>query len=794
MPQIDKNNIEILAPGGDPDSIKAAILAGADAVYLGLKKFNARKRAENIDNQQLADLINIAHSRNVKIYITMNILLTQQEIPEALEIVDELIYLGIDALIVQDAGLCYLLKKEFPDLEVHASTQMTTHNFLQIEFLKKLGVKQLNFSRELSADELKPLIKCSHNNEIKTEFFVHGAYCISCSGICYMSAAIAAQPGNRGACLQPCRRQYSTNEESEKDYLLSLKDNNALPHAEELIEAGADTLKIEGRIKGYNYVYEVTNTWRETVDKLFSSKSADFKRVEKVFNRDFSTGYFQGSVSDKMFITSPLDQSLKQIGIIENYTANTKQLFIDRKTDLKNGDRINIYTPENKFICGAIIKGSLKQNTFNIEIENQLKGKILKGQLVMFLSDQSQAEILKSNIDQLAPISDKLNVTVTGKINEPLRATFSSGNKKIEVISESVLAAAQNLGLNKETLIKQFGRLGETQFQLGDIDVSQLEDSLFIPVKELNNMRRYAVDKFVIVKPEFIFKKKEPGKVKRTKKLALLISDESEIEYFSNNFDGQIFFETTTYTKIEKLNRRINLWLPPFIVDKEIPYYQNLITELNPNLVVSENSGLGNWCGNNGQNWIAGPQLNSSNGYSFDTYKELANASGGFYSTEINKNQIKDFSVPDNFNTYYNVFGNVLLMTTRQCLFLKPNLCPFNKSKTDISCIKGCDNYTKYFDERNIPFHIVKSYGHINRIFNDALLFLPEAINDINAEYFLLDFRQFAFSKLTREQKLRITRFFQSTIDLKKLDQTELKSIKGIIGSVTRGNYQRGFE
>jgi len=789
--------IEILSPGGDVNAVKAAILAGANAVYLGLKKFNARKRAENITDSDLSKLLNIAHSRNVKIFITMNILLTEREVPEAVKTAARLIGMGIDAIIVQDPGFAFLLNKYFPGFEIHASTQMTTHNSLQIDFLKEFNFSQLNFSRELSGKELKPLIKYSHSSKIKTEIFVHGAYCISCSGICYMSSVISAQPGNRGACLQPCRRQYSTTKDNLKKCLLSLKDNNALIHAEDLINAGADTFKIEGRIKNFNYVYQVTNAWRQQIDSLQKKRSTSEdlqKKVEKVFNRDFSTGYYQSSISSEMLVDSPLDQSYATVGKVEFYSANKKELTLNTKKQLAKGNRINIYTPENSFICGAIIKKKIKNKIWQIEIENQLKGKILKDQIVLLLKDQNETGLIKQQIEQLQPQKHKLDITVSGNNNEYLKTLFRCKNKSVELASETRLSLAEKSELTKTLLHKQFGRLGNTFFELENIDARKLTKGLFIPVKELNNIRRKAIKYFSPVTPEYEFVESSAVEKTPLKKIALLISDNTDTKFIPENFDGLLFLETNTATRTEKFTKNILPWFPPFILEKDIKFYKDLICEIRPELVVSDNSGLGKWLGKNKFKWIAGPQLNCTNGSSFLAYKKNADAAGAFYSSEINKNQINDIFVPENFLTFYNIFGSLILMTTRQCLFQKPALCKQGKTKTDDTCQNGCLNYTKYFDEKNIPFHILKSIGHQNRIFNDAILFLPDAVNQIETDYFLLDFRNFPFIKTTTDENRSILNFFFNLISGNKNLKDKEKEIKTLIGKTTKGNYQRGFE
>jgi putative protease len=203
-----KRRIELLAPGGDIESIKAAILAGADAIYCGLDKFNARNRATNITFEDLLGILNLARKNNCKVYLTLNIIIVGSEIPTLVKLLNKLINTGIHGVIVQDLGLFYILSKYFKELKIHASTQLNTHNEGQIKFLKKLNVSRVNLSRELNIDEIKALTLTGNKNNISTEVFVHGSYCIGFSGICYMSSVHGGNSGNRGRCSQPCRDRY----------------------------------------------------------------------------------------------------------------------------------------------------------------------------------------------------------------------------------------------------------------------------------------------------------------------------------------------------------------------------------------------------------------------------------------------------------------------------------------------------------------------------------------------------------------------------------------------------------
>ncbi len=291
-------DIELLAPGGDYNSVKAGILAGADAVFLGLSEYSARKRAKNVSLDELKELVLIAHEHDVKLYITMNTLFLQNEFEDVISLVKKIFILGIDALIIQDYGMLGVVKDIFPSLEIHASTQMTTHNSKQVELLSHMGVMQVNYSRELSIDEIKHLNIKTHELGMKSEIFVHGAYCVSYSGQCYLCSSLYGLSGNKGSCVQPCRREF-VNDKKIPSLPFNLKDNSAFTSVDKIIEAGADSIKIEGRIKGPEYVYTVIDTWRKQLDKYKSEGviSQSNKVLKSVFNRSFSDGYLHNNIS-----------------------------------------------------------------------------------------------------------------------------------------------------------------------------------------------------------------------------------------------------------------------------------------------------------------------------------------------------------------------------------------------------------------------------------------------------------------------------------------------------------------
>ncbi|MEW5801180.1 MAG: peptidase U32 family protein, partial [bacterium] len=372
---------QILAPGGDEDAVLAAILAGADAVYLGLPRFNARLKAVNITEKSLPFLVRLAHLRGVKVYVTVNTLITTEEIGEFLTLIRVCLQAEVDALIIQDYGALYLLKKLYPEAHLHASTQMTCHNSWQMELLKRFGAHHVNLCREMSLAEIRELTEAADRMGTKIEIFVHGAYCISFSGQCLMSSLIGGRSANRGMCAQPCRKAYFLRPQGGKAYRLSLKDNCAFKDIASLLEAGVSSFKIEGRMKNFYYVYQVVSAFKEQLERIYagSPPGLDDRRLHTVFNRGFSAGYLRNMISRKMFIDSPLDNSLVLVGEVKRYVAERGLLHFTKKVDLPKGAKINVYTRDNSFICTASVEQRESASVFRIRLEHLLRAKIMKG-------------------------------------------------------------------------------------------------------------------------------------------------------------------------------------------------------------------------------------------------------------------------------------------------------------------------------------------------------------------------------------------------------------------------------
>ncbi|MCI5137889.1 MAG: U32 family peptidase, partial [Candidatus Electrothrix sp. AR1] len=496
--------IELLAPGGDIDCIKAAIIAGADAIYCGLDKFNARNRAQNIAFTDLHGILRLAHANDCQVFLTLNIIIVESEIPTLIRLLNKLVKTTIDGVIVQDFGMLYLLGKYFPDLKIHASTQLTTHNEGQIKFLSKLKATRVNLSRELSLHEIQSLASTGHKNNMLTEVFVHGSYCISFSGLCYLSSVHGGKSGNRGRCSQPCRDQYVTTAVG-KDFPLNLKDNSAYADLQELADAGVDSVKIEGRIKKFHYVYTVVKAWKKQLIRLYKHDKlvTDKHEFHKVFNREFSNGFLAGDINKSMFIDNSRDNSAIRLAEIkggctdENIQQAKRELY-DLKTEI-------IHT-------------------------------------------------VQKDIARLSIAKAPLTLTVSGDVGSPLKIAVQTPDTSFTVLSDNLAQKSKQCaqGLNTEILLERFKALNDTEYFIQHIDGEHLQDDLFIPFKELTSIQKKILSIVNDAKETFapvdvpLLKKPQNLSIQPT--LSLLISSPKDLHHLtslirSNEVAADIYFQ-----------------------------------------------------------------------------------------------------------------------------------------------------------------------------------------------------------------------------------------------------------
>ncbi|EJF7265216.1 U32 family peptidase [Vibrio parahaemolyticus] len=599
-----RDQFELLAPGGDLDSIKAAIAAGADAIYCGLDRFNARNRATNLTLDNLNGVLTLAHQHSCKIFLTLNVLILESEIPAIVRLLSQLNTTKIDGVIVQDLGLAYILKHHFPDLDVHASTQLNTHNEGQILFLNQITASRVNLSRELNISEIKHLAQFGREHNVMMEVFVHGSYCIGFSGICYISSARNGASGNRGRCSQPCREQYETTKTG-NNYPLNMKDNSAFGDLKALADAGVYSLKVEGRIKKSHYVYTVVDNWRQQIDRLCEGLelSEDTTELYTVFNRDFSNAFLQGDFGKAMYIDNPRDHAVKHFSKVyqcqsaDDVQAVKKKLYDDKT---------------------AIIEKVAEQTKSFDVTSTQVSGSSLKG---------------------------SIDVPTLPALPQP---DPRQGAPKLSVLISSA----------QEAMLCEYR----------DIDVYyQLPMGLS---GELSAM----------------------------------------IELF-------------------QANPMLKPWFPAILIGEDYQAARVFLETIQPELSITNNSGVSMIAKELGLGWVAGPQMNTVNSYAFKCLQDEFAASGAFVSNELNMKQMRHIKRPQNMRSFYSIYHPNTLLTSRQCLFQQTEGC--RKVKVNKGCLKRCDKRTSIINLKDNPYVVQKQKGSHNSIYSEHNVLNLQVLHDL---------------------------------------------------------------
>lgn len=491
---------ELLSPVGNMECLMAAIAAGCDAVYLGGYTFGARNYAGNFSNEELVEAINLCHLYGVKVYVTVNTLIYENEVDMFLNYIDFLYKNNVDALIMQDLGMIDLVRKVYPDLDIHASTQMNIHNIEGVQLAKNLGLKRVVIARETSLDEIKK-IKKEVNMEIET--FVHGALCVSYSGQCLISSLIGGRSGNRGTCAQICRKKFTILDENKnelkKAYLLSMKDLMTIQYIDQLINVGIDSFKIEGRMKRPAYVYLMTKLYRKAIDSYFTLGHVDISKkdiyeIMTLFNREFTKGYILNENS----LNIGNDFRPNHMGTIVGNIISIKgnRIKVKLKDHLTNGDGIRIISDED---IGLTVSFMYKDGKIITEaksgdiIEIKAKGNFKVGNEIRKTTDVNQLKNINleiSNIKRKVLIDIKLKVLLDKKIE----LNVTDGSNDIKIVSDTVATKALSYPVTKEKIIKQISKLGSSVYEIDHIEV-MCDDDIFINLKDLNELRRNMVDK-----------------------------------------------------------------------------------------------------------------------------------------------------------------------------------------------------------------------------------------------------------------------------------------------------------
>ncbi|EHY8551021.1 TPA: U32 family peptidase [Vibrio parahaemolyticus] len=661
-----RDQFELLAPGGDLDSIKAAIAAGADAIYCGLDRFNARNRATNLTLDNLNGVLTLAHQHSCKIFLTLNVLILESEIPAIVRLLSQLNTTKIDGVIVQDLGLAYILKHHFPDLDVHASTQLNTHNEGQILFLNQLTASRVNLSRELNIDEIKHLAQFGREHNVMMEVFVHGSYCIGFSGICYISSARNGASGNRGRCSQPCREQYETTKTG-NNYPLNMKDNSAFGDLEALADAGVYSLKVEGRIKKSHYVYTVVDNWRQQIDRLCEGLelSEDTTELYTVFNRDFSNAFLQGDFGKAMYIDNPRDHAVKHFSKVyqcqsaDDVQAVKKKLYDDKT---------------------AIIEKVAEQTKSFDVASTQVSGSSLKG---------------------------SIDVPTLPALPQP---EPRQGAPKLSVLISSA----------QEAMLCEYR----------DIDVYY--------------------------------------------QLPMGLSG-----------------ELSAMMELFQANPMLKPWFPAILIGEDYHAARVFLETIQPESLITNNSGVGMLAKELGLGWVAGPQMNTVNSYAFKCLQDEFAASGAFVSNELNMKQMRHIKRPKNMRSFYSIYHPNTLLTSRQCLFQQTEGC--RKVKVNKGCLKRCDKRTSIINLKDNPYVVQKQKGSHNSIYSEhnvlnlqVLHDLPQLFTDV-----LIDLRDIQTETKVSASKPELIDAFLALLE--EHSELAIQTLNAMIQPTANAQYLKGL-
>lgn len=608
--------MKIVAPAGNMERFYAAVKAGAQEIYMGLKGFGARRNAENFTLEEYKEALDYAHKRGVRIFLTLNTIMMEKEMDFLYENLKVLYEHGLDAVIVQDLGYFRYMKENFPDMEYHGSTQMTVGNHIEAEYLRKIGFKRVVLPREMTFEEIK---KIRENTSIELEIFVSGALCICYSGNCYMSSFIGSRSGNRGMCAQPCRKEY-TDSKGNKGYFLSPKDQLlGYDEIQKLKEIGIESIKIEGRMKDPNYVFETVEYYHQMINE----KEVE-ERVSEVFNRGYSKGYFNGA--DTSLINKNYSYNLgKEIGLIFG-----KELKLKDKVVL--GDGIIYLSKDFEKLGGGYL------NKIEVKGSKELRKSAEAGETI-FLKDvprgskyifRSFAKEVNDDIEnKLKKYDQKLDITgeFFGNLGEKpllkLEAVNNQGKKiQVEKVGENEVEAAVKKAATPEEIIEKLKESGESTFNITEIEC-HISEGIFLPVSVIKSLRRAAtaeLEKFIV----------ESYRRKSGNRYQLPYEEDTEREIILS-----VIASNTAQEKIVKEYGIEKIYRRGYDIAREgMLKEQNLDSKLASNLyqlIKNKNNDVT-------VNW----NLNISNRYTIEELAKLGKAETVILSPEISFEKIKE--------------------------------------------------------------------------------------------------------------------------------------------------------
>jgi len=836
---------ELLAPAGGMEALIAAVENGADAVYLGARAFSARGYASNFSEEELEKAIDYAHLRGVKIYVTVNTLLKEGEMENALMLLSRLREIGVDAIIIQDLGLISLSGKYLPDLPLHASTQMTLHNSEGVKFAKELGIERIVLSREVSLEEIK---KIKERSAAEIEVFIHGALCISYSGQCLLSSLIGGRSGNRGYCAQPCRKKYRLYCEGNQvktggSYLLSPKDLNTTSGLGALIEAGIESFKIEGRMKRPEYVAGVVRIYRRLIDRYlkdpagYSVSEEEQETLTQLFNRGFTTGYFFGNPRGKLMSRENPHNRGIPAGTVISYDRRTKRLRVKLSNSLRLGDGIMVENaetrPEDK---GKIISSMYTQKgpVYSAEkgeiIEIPFDSRAPSGSTVYRTHDKKLMDSLKKE-SEFGAMRPKLPVSLTATITpgKPARLEVKDRDSNtVTVESEYTVEKAEKSPTSRAQIEKQLTKLGNTLFEADEISLNIKED-IFIPVGQLNDLRTKAISQLENLR---ILKWKREhagnlqfspgrGKLQKLSEKPLLSVSVYSLEGLEAALAGgadYIYFGEGLFRKPEEIgrekgsgkeetslkspdsiferavlktraaSRKIYFNTPKIVKDSEMEYVEETLSRVSnygANGVLVSNLGTFNLAKEKGIPCIADSPLNTYNSYTLSMLLQNGTKMA-VISPELTLEELKEVASYGPVECI--VHGRLELMVSEHCLtgglFGKGGQC-------NTPCASG--NF-KLVDEKNYEFPLLMDSQCRTHLLNSKSLCMLEYIPEI-IESGVSSLRIETLGMNGAEEIRRITEKYRKAIDVYcKSGGSAKEKCENVGKGFTTGHYFRGVQ
>lgn len=804
--------IELLAPAGGMEQLKAAVYNGADAVYFGGERFSARSKANNFTRKDLLLARRITQKNGVRMYCAINTLLFDDELEEALEYIGYLEKVGIDALIIQDIGLLSLVRKHFPGMEIHSSTQMSIQNHFGLEFLKGMGVKRAVLPRETSLEDLKGMKDLG----IELEVFVHGAICISFSGQCLMSSMIGGRSGNRGACAQPCRLQYQlidhkTGEKLVEDTaaFLSPKDLMLINSMGELIDAGITSFKIEGRMKTPEYVATIVKHYRKAIDSVLAGeelnlKPEDNKEIAQVFSRDFTEGYLKGnSEKELMNVHKPNNRGVLLGRVIQ---ARGGQAEIRLSGFLEVGDKISVWTTKEGRVNSTVDRirkegQEVRSGDPGEIVVLDIPKRVNRDDRVFRLESAKLTRMIQEEIETHEGEEQcVLDAWVEGTVGKPLVINWrTEDGLETTTTSENPMEEAIKHPLTEESFREQM-RFGETDYMLGMVSFDA--GSIMVPKSTLNHLRRSAVENLDVLRKasldhlpiritQYQGNRKDAGS---KKSISVMVETLEKLELLKDAPVEWIIYPLMNYKHlgiktdefVDYLQKQAGSdWLGKLVIElpriireeeigkveenlrKVLPYVGTFRAHTVDEIMLLRHHGVTRIHGDG--------TLNVTNHATFDYFRNVLGCEVLEYSKELNLAQLKGMSPYGQLE----IFGLVELMILEHCII-----------GTEIGKGHCKDRIYALKDRKEIEFPILIDRLGKNHIINSKTLMLLEELK------VLLDFgyKELYLNMVYRNplEMMAVLTVYQGLIQGNLPVEKGVDQLKGLIGNYTKGHYNRG--